>query len=94
MGKCFLYNIDTCFLIIIVWQMLCLIVSLAGVIARQMLFVFWNVADVIAKRKMLSSLFIVMAHVIAIFIVEDVIPLIIMLQHIVLADVIAKCQME
>ena len=94
MGKCFLYNIDTCFLIIIVWQMLCLIVSLAGVIARQMLFVFWNVADVIAKRKMLSSLFIVMADVIAIFIVEDVIPLIIMLQHIALADVIAKWQME
>ena len=36
--------------------------------AWQMLFVFWNVADVIAKRKMLSSYFLwFMADVICLF---------------------------
>ena len=48
----FLYNIDTHFLLL--WL---LGRSYALLCHWQMLFAFWNVADVVAKRKMLSSYF-------------------------------------
>ena len=51
-------------------------------------------ADVIAKRKMLSSYFCEWQMLLPCVVVEDVIPLYCILQHIVLADVIAKWQME
>ena len=90
----FFFIILTLIFIMIVWQMLCLIVSLADVFAWQILFAFWNVADVIAKGKMLSSYFCVIGRCYCHIFVEDIIPLFIMLQHIVLADVIAKWKME
>ena len=73
--------------------MLCLIVSLADVFAWQMLFTFWNVADVIAKRKMLSS-YLCNWQMLLPYFCGRCYTTCIMLQHVVLVDVIAKWQME
>ena len=75
-GRCFMPG--RCYLPFGMWQMLlprgrCYPLIFYGL--WQMLFAFWNVADVIAMRKMLSSYYLWLADVIAILIVEGVIPL-------------------
>ena len=74
--------------------MLCHIVSLADVFAWQMLFAIWDVADVIATEEDVILLFCEWQMLLPYDVVEDVVPLYSMLQHIVLADVIARWQME
>ena len=82
-----LYNIDACFLYNIDWQMLCLIVSWQMLLPYKM----WQM--LLPLRKMLSSYFCEWQMLLP-YGVEDVIPLYSMLQHIVLADVFARWQME
>ena len=79
----------------IVWQMLCIIVSLADVFAWQMLFTFLECGRCYCQEEDVVLLFFVIDRCYChIFCGRCCTTFCIMLQHVVLADVIAKWQME
>ena len=75
------------------WQMLCLIVSWQMFLPGRCYFPYEMWQMLLPLRKMLSSYFCEWQMLLP-YGVEDVIPLYSMLQHIVLAGVIARWQME
>ena len=92
-GKIFFFIILTLIFVFVIWQMLCLFVSMADVIAWQMLHAILKLWQMLLPRGRCFALILWVADVIAILLWQMFIPQ----QYIatlVLANVIAKWQME